>query len=561
VNGNYVRPDPQPLNIYLASFDTPIDRAYHVGVHSTNPETIELEPNVVTKIPTVDNGGIVVNADGTFTVTYTIEPDAVWEDGTPVSGDDFAFTLETLRDPENRIVDYVGADILPDSIEVGPKSFSFTLGTPTPHLEDMFVALIPKHQVEGTDFLTDWNDRLWYSGGPFRFDEFRPDDGVLRLVRNENYWRTDPDTGQRLPYLDAIEYRNFPDTDAANAAFVAREIDVLGLEIPGALGSTGLLGAGATEVIRSSPNLEMLAFQLGQQRFERNPDSLTGELEFRRVVATALDRDAIAEAAWGPSVSALDSYVAVASPSMSRAPWSRYDFDPDRARKMLGDLCDRLARDCEANPPVVVFTSTDNDARKRTAAAIADMLDAVGIETRVELEDADLFFGVSRSLGTIIGDGRLLRGEWDLSEWSYIALPGLSGLIWWHFLFDMDPDWPGFHNPMYWGTPEVTGWEDNPATPGDETVWNRPASSAIDEFTRRFREITIEANSTIDENRLTALILEAEQIVADQVVIIPLFSNPTAFAVWTDEVADYEPISPGLTHYSYEVELAYRLDR
>ncbi len=191
---------------------------------------------------------------------------------------------------------------------------------------------------------------------------------------------------------------------------------------------------------------------------------------------------------------------------------------------------------------------------------IEDNLEAIGIEVLVELDDPAGFFGPPID-HSIPGDGRLLRGDWDISEWSYIALPGLSGLIWWHWLFDMSPDFPYFHNAMRWGTPEVTGVVDNPDTPGDETVINHPASAVINEFTARFREITLEADQTIDDERLRSLILEAEQIVAAEVVMIPLFSNPILFAVWTDEIGGYIPISDGLTHLSYRVDLAYRADR
>ena len=107
---------------------------------------------------------------------------------------------------------------------------------------------------------------------------------------------------------------------------------------------------------------------------------------------------------------------------------------------MLADLCDRLQRDCEADPPVVVFTTTDRDIRQRTSTVIAEMLEEVGVETQVTLHDASLFFGNQNWIDfSIPGEGVLLGAEWDLAEWSYIALPGLSGLIWWHWLFDMDP--------------------------------------------------------------------------------------------------------------------------
>jgi len=40
--------------------------------------TLEFIPDLVTELPTVANGGIVVKADGTETIRYQIKEEAVW---------------------------------------------------------------------------------------------------------------------------------------------------------------------------------------------------------------------------------------------------------------------------------------------------------------------------------------------------------------------------------------------------------------------------------------------------------------------------------------------------
>lgn len=57
---------------------------------------------VVEEIPTRENGGVVVNDDGTFTVTYRIDPDARWSDGTPITSSDVWFTWRAILDPRTR---------------------------------------------------------------------------------------------------------------------------------------------------------------------------------------------------------------------------------------------------------------------------------------------------------------------------------------------------------------------------------------------------------------------------------------------------------------------------
>ena len=88
---------------------------------------MELIPDVVTELPTIANGGITINDDGTETVRYQIRDEAVWADGTPISGDDYLFTYQTITDPDLPIDKTIYEDIDPASVVAGPKTFEFTL--------------------------------------------------------------------------------------------------------------------------------------------------------------------------------------------------------------------------------------------------------------------------------------------------------------------------------------------------------------------------------------------------------------------------------------------------
>jgi peptide/nickel transport system substrate-binding protein len=67
----------------------------------------------------------------------------------------------------------------------------------------IFGTIFPKHSIEGSDFATNWNDSMWASGGPFIFSEWAKGE-FIKLVRNDNYWKTDAETGHQLPYLDSV---------------------------------------------------------------------------------------------------------------------------------------------------------------------------------------------------------------------------------------------------------------------------------------------------------------------------------------------------------------------
>jgi ABC-type transport system substrate-binding protein len=66
-------------------------------------------------------------------------------------------------------------------------------------------------------------------------------------------------------------------------------------------------------------------------------------------------------------------------------------------------------------------------------------------------------------------------------------------------------------------------------------------------------------NETVDDEELTALIAEAEEILADQMVILPLFPRLVVGAVWEDEIAGFVMTSTQADH-TWNIEEWYRAD-
>ena len=60
-----------------------------------------------------------------------------------------------------------------------------------------------------------------------------------------------------------------------------------------------------------------------------------------------------------------------------------------------------------------------------------------------------------------------------------------------------------------------------------------------DAHTARYARLLDEMRTTADHDRFAALAREAENILADQVVFIPLVARATVSAVWADEIAGY----------------------
>ena len=521
--------EPATLNPYVRRGEdlivSTVGRTYFASVYEIDGDTLELIPEIVTELPTTSNGGVVVNEDGTMTVKYTIVDEAVWDDGIPISGDDFAFTVDLLQTPEADAgfrIDEVYEWIT--SYETGPKTFELTLTEPTVLYQQLFRVVLPKHAVEGSNFAEDWNDRMWPSGGPFRFSSWTSGDRIV-VERNENYWKKDSETGQQLPYLDAIEFRFISEVEDIINAFKRREVQVI-QPPPDALTIDELSVLepnGARVDAVPGRTWEQLNFQFGPGKNEVNAGTVNPSQAYRRAVAHLVDRKAIAAAA-SAYAEPLTSYVDAFSPTLSQHAWDQYTYSPARAKQLLSTV----NRDDESVPIVAVFSTTNvGDTRVLISEALRSMFEAVGIEYQTQLQDPKLFFGETFD-----------NGAWDVGMWSWAGSSGFDGLVTIHDAFDPEGAVPEGSNYYRWGTE-------------DSSVRNR--------YTERFAEVRDLMNSAVDDVELESLVAEAEEILASRMVILPLFSYPVFGAVWEDEIAGFVQ-TPTQADYTWNVEQWYRAD-
>lgn len=467
----------------------------------------EAVPIVFSRVPSVDNGLVVVNPDGTVTVRYEIRDEAVWADGTPISGDDIAFTLETLgqhvEDLTGRGFDFRFEQLFGEiiSTEAEPKAFIVML-------EDTRVdyafglSLIPKHVVEGRDFLNDFNDVPWVSGGPYLLESFDREAPSYRFVRNNAYWLRDPETDELLPHLDALEQRFYACDGIEDDEVVAAVREGSVHWTLGGCFDQGLMADAAADIDGAGVALfgkgimEHLVFGFGEGRLGRNPSSLTDQVAFRRAIAHAIDRQSMFEEVYEQapigSVGVLDSYVAVASPALSTDAWAVYDYDPERAMELITGACLEAGRDCDSDPPTLAFSTTaSRPFRVKLTEVLVEDLEAVGIEVVADLEpDDEFFFG-----------GTLPEGDFELVEFGYPIDPGIAGLISQHDFWHPDLPSPDGPNVTRWG-------EALPRSPAQQRL-----ADVIDEM-------------QAGGQGAVALIQEAEQILADEVLFIPLWERP-----------------------------------
>lgn len=194
-------------------------------------------PMLAEKIPTLENKMarfVTVQGKPGMEVDFVINKNAVWGDGTPVTGKDFQLSLSILQSPNCSAADSeLGRKI--HEIRMDPKQpkkitivyndrfFGFAqIGT---------FAAVPSH-IEGPLFEKYRNEREGYdrntlyvkdptnpglSSGPYRLVEAKPGSHLI-LDQNPRWWG-------KKPKINRIVFRVFGNTSAIESALITREID------------------------------------------------------------------------------------------------------------------------------------------------------------------------------------------------------------------------------------------------------------------------------------------------------------------------------------------------
>jgi peptide/nickel transport system substrate-binding protein len=433
-----------------------------------------------------------------FAVTYTIRDDADWSDGTPVTVDDFIFTLE-IHDEDaphaDQITSRAGYELITDYEVDGDKTITFNFEEPYAAWQLLFSNVLPAHILEGEDFETVMNDELPdVSSGPYVFESW--DRGTqLRLVRNDDYW--DGDVA-----LDEIVMRYVPDTTTLTQQMRGGEIDMYDPQPQ-------------IELIQQLEEVsDRIEFEVGLGPVWEHIDfnTLVPGLDkdyVRQAIALGINRPQIVETLVqpvDPEAEVLQQPFWMTNSEFYEPTYDQWDHDPDAARQLLEDNgCtegDGGIYECDGDRLSFRFGTTGgNERRELTQQLVQADLANVGIEITIENDEGATFFERLNTPDNCDG-----VCDYDLALFAWVGSPDPSG------------------NANIYGCDE-----------GDEP---RPQNWTVycnDELT----SLMDEANSTVDPEENARLWNEAAAVIAEGVPIIPLFQQPQLLA-WDNTITGPE---------------------
>lgn len=340
-------------------------------------------------------------SDDGLTYTFTLAPNVVFHDGSPLTPADVVWTFDRLRDPTQQ---YPTADLYSNIASIaasGDNQVVFTLNNTNPFflydLSDNHAVVV---QAEAADL-----GRSFNGTGPFRVSSYSPENR-MDLVANENYFIA----GQ--PGVANLNFVFFSDQPASVDALRGGQVDLV-LRMPTPLFQT----------LENDPNLNAIAiptngFDMVRLRSDRAPGN---DPRVVQAFKLATDRNAIfetvtlglgAEGRDSPIGPLFSAYYTEATPIPPR--------DPAAARALLAEAGYPDGLQLDLHVP-------DSGDRPDLAVVLKEQWAEAGINVNVIVEPESVYFG----------DNGWLEVDLGITNWGsrpipqfYLDVMLVTGAIW-----------------------------------------------------------------------------------------------------------------------------------
>jgi microcin C transport system substrate-binding protein len=216
----YMGPYPKSFNYYLDqnTMSAELFGQFFETLMTQHPLTLEMEPLLAARC---------VLGDDLKTFTFTMNPQARWSDGRPVTAEDVRWTFEAVMDPKH----LTGPHKIPlerfDSPEVLDEQ-TIRFVAKEEHWQNLLalagLQVLPKHAFEGRDFNLQ-NFEFPVVSGPYRIGRLQ--EGIqVTLERRPDWWAGGLPRFQHVANFDWLRFRFFEARENAFEAFKKGEIDV-----------------------------------------------------------------------------------------------------------------------------------------------------------------------------------------------------------------------------------------------------------------------------------------------------------------------------------------------
>jgi len=465
-----------------------------------------LVPILAAELPSQQNGGL---SDDGKSVVWKLKQGVKWHDGEPFTADDCIFNWQYAGDPATANYDIATyKDIQVEKIDDHTIKVQFK--KPTPFWSDPFVGtrgmIIPKHLFEAYkgDKSRDAPSNLKPVGtGPYKFVDFKPGD-VVRAEINTAYHVPN------RPYFDTIEMKGGGDAvSAARAVIQTGEFDyawnlqvedeILKRMEQGGMGKADIVAGGNIEHIQLN-NTDPWTEVDGERSSIKTKHPFLTDPAVRQALNLLVDRGAVQEQIYGRTGIATANLLN--QPSRFASKSTKWELNNDKANQILEAAGWKKGSDGirakDGKKLKMVYSTSINALRQKNQQIVKQAAAKAGIDMELKSVTASVYFS------------------------SDVANPDTYT----HFYTDIQmytttmtqPDPELFMNQFT--TSEVASKE-NKWQGRNVTRWRS------EEYDKLFRS----AESELDPVKRAALFIKMNELVIQNVVVIPVVFRPRVAAI------------------------------
>lgn len=453
---------------------------------------------LLTEAPTIDNGGIVADP---FTITYHLNPDANWSDGSPITSADFEFTWRAIMNTTGAYTTS-GYDLIESIDTSDPKTVVINFSviyTPWPQLFGgtqwgiIPAASFPEFADDpAPDLKDEMQADIPFSGGPWILESWSDQEAVL--VRNPDYYGN-------VPLLDQMTMVPFDNTNTEIQSLISGQVDAIQPQVG---------NASIVDQIGDQPGIEVRGGDalLWEAIVFNHSSPPLDDPKVREALMYAVDRQALVDTLVkinNPEAEVLNCG-AVAFPKFGpwcqdTQPFAQFTYDPAKSVEILestGYDCSNVAEGpCtkDGEPLVLEFSTTVEDTRRTSGQElIKEGMKGTGFDILIDnYEAAVLFTDV------------VPTGDFTLTEYA-------RG--------DVDPSVTGFL------ACESIPSEENGFAGGNWSFWCNEEAT----------ELMHQADQELDTEARVALMNRVYELEAQDFLMLPLYVLPVVAAWRSDRI-------------------------
>ena len=298
----------------------------------TMPRAHRLGPDGSFAVNTDYFTSVELTSEDPQVVTYTINPEAVWTDGTPITWEDIASQINATngKNPEFAIASAAGSERVASVAQgVDERQAVVTFASHYTEWQGFFSGndmLLPKSMTANPEvFNRGQLTRPGPSAGPFMVENVDRTAQRITLVRNPEWWG-------EPPLLDSVTYLVLDDA-ARIPALQNNTID-----------ATAVASLDELTIARNTPGIAIRrtpALQWYHLTFNGAPGSILADRALRLAVMKGVDRQAIADVSQRGLVDTpvpLNNHLFVAGQQGYQDNSDVVAFDPEKAKQELDSL-------------------------------------------------------------------------------------------------------------------------------------------------------------------------------------------------------------------------------